>query len=99
MRIAIAGGHGQVARHLSRALTARGDVPVALVRQLQHVGDVVADGAEAVVLDLERANARDVAEAIAGADAVVFAAVSKNNRPVRQCGVYNLRRAHRLFGQ
>ena len=32
------------------------------------------DGAEAVVLDLERANARDVAEAIAGADAVVFAA-------------------------
>ena len=74
MRIAIAGGHGQVARHLSRALSARGDVPVALVRQLGHVDDVVADGAEAVVLDLERANARDVAEAIAGADAVVFAA-------------------------
>ncbi|WP_315095161.1 NAD(P)H-binding protein [uncultured Cellulomonas sp.] len=74
MRIAIAGGHGQVARHLSRALSSRGDVPVALVRQLVHVEDVVADGAEAVVLDLERANARDVAEAIAGADAVVFAA-------------------------
>ncbi|MET0788918.1 MAG: SDR family oxidoreductase [Cellulomonas sp.] len=74
MRIAIAGGHGKVARLLSRALSARGDVPVALVRQLAHVDDVVADGAEAVVLDLERANARDVAEAIAGADAVVFAA-------------------------
>src|SRR6478752_9141992 len=74
MRVAIAGGHGQVARQLSRALTARGDVPVALVRQLGHVDDVVADGAEAVVLDLERANARDVAEAIAGCDAVVFAA-------------------------
>ena len=74
MRVAIAGGHGQVARQLSRALSARGDVPVALVRQLGHVDDVVADGAEAVVLDLERANARDVAEAIAGADAVVFAA-------------------------
>lgn len=74
MRIAIAGGHGQIARLLSRALSARGDVPVALVRRLAHVDDVVADGAEAVVLDLERANARDVAEAIAGADAVVFAA-------------------------
>jgi uncharacterized protein YbjT (DUF2867 family) len=74
MRIAIAGGHGQVARHLSRALTARGDVPLALVRQLAHVDDVTADGAEAVVLDLERANARDVAEAVSGADAVVFAA-------------------------
>ncbi len=74
MRIAIAGGHGQIARLLSRALSARGDVPVALVRQLQHVDDVAADGAEGVVLDLEKANARDVAEAIAGADAVVFAA-------------------------
>ncbi|WP_028049382.1 SDR family oxidoreductase [Cellulomonas sp. URHD0024] len=74
MRIAIAGGHGQVARHLSRALTARGDVALALVRQLGHVDDVSADGAEAVVLDLERANARDVAEAVSGADAVVFAA-------------------------
>jgi nucleoside-diphosphate-sugar epimerase len=74
MRIAIAGGHGQIARLLSRALSSRGDVPVALIRQLAHVDDVVADGAEAVVLDLERANARDVAEAIAGADAVVFAA-------------------------
>ena len=74
MRIAIAGGHGQIARLLSRELTARGDVPVALVRQLAHVHDVTADGAEAVVLDLERANALDVAEAIAGADAVVFAA-------------------------
>ena len=74
MRIAIAGGHGQVARHLSRALTARGDVPLALIRQLGHVQDVTGDGAEAVVLDLERANARDVAEAVSGADAVVFAA-------------------------
>ncbi|MEZ0449932.1 NAD(P)H-binding protein [Cellulomonas sp. ICMP 17802] len=74
MRIAIAGGHGQIARHLSRTLSARGDVPVALIRQLAHVDDVVQDGAEAVVLDLERSNARDVAEAIAGADAVVFAA-------------------------
>jgi uncharacterized protein YbjT (DUF2867 family) len=74
MRIAIAGGHGQVARLLSRALAARGDIPLALVRQLGHVADVTADGAEAVVLDLERANARDVAEAVAGADAVVFAA-------------------------
>jgi len=74
MRIAIAGGHGQVARLLSRALAARGDVPVALVRQLEHVEDVQADGAEPVVLDLERANARDVAEAVSGADAVVFAA-------------------------
>ncbi|GEL93990.1 NAD(P)H-binding protein [Cellulomonas composti] len=74
MRIAIAGGHGRVARRLSRALVEHGDVPVALVRTLEHVDDVVDDGAEAVVLDLERCNVNDVAQAVGGADAVVFAA-------------------------
>lgn len=63
-----------MARHLSRELSARGDVPVALIRSLDQVDDVVADGAEAVVLDLERCNVEDVANAIRGADAVVFAA-------------------------
>ncbi len=74
MRIAIAGGHGRVARHLSRALVAQGDVPVALIRSIEQVDDVTADGAEPVVLDLERAYTPDVTEAIAGAEAVVFAA-------------------------
>lgn len=74
MRVVVAGGHGKVARHLSRALSARGDVPVALIRSLDQVDAVTSDGAEAVVLDLERCNVEDVAGAIAGADAVVFAA-------------------------
>lgn len=74
MRIAVAGGHGKVARHLTRALAARGDVPLALIRSLDQVDDVAQDGAEAVVLDLERCNVQDVTDAITGADAVVFAA-------------------------
>ncbi|MBT0993858.1 SDR family oxidoreductase [Cellulomonas sp. DKR-3] len=74
MRIAVAGGHGKVARHLTRALAARGDVPVALIRSLDQVDDVTRDGAEPTVLDLERCNVQDVADAITGADAVVFAA-------------------------
>ena len=74
MRVVVAGGHGKVARHLSRALSARGDVPLALIRSLDQVEDVTGDGAEAVVLDLERCNVEDVAGAITGADAVVFAA-------------------------
>jgi uncharacterized protein YbjT (DUF2867 family) len=74
MRIVLAGGHGQIARRLSRLLSARGDEPVALVRNPDHTADVSADGAVPVVLDLERASAEELAAHLAGADAVVFAA-------------------------
>ena len=74
MRIVVAGGHGQVARRLARALVARGDIPVGLVRNPDHVADVQSDGSGAVVLDLETATVHDVAGALSGADAVVFAA-------------------------
>ncbi|HEY0217556.1 MAG TPA: SDR family oxidoreductase [Cellulomonas sp.] len=74
MRIVIAGGHGQIARRLSRSLAARGDVPVAVVRNPGHVADVQEDGAEAVVLDLEQTDAPTLAGHLADADAVVFAA-------------------------
>lgn len=73
MRVAIVGGHGQVARHLSRLLVARGHTARAIVRNPDHVADVEADGAEAVVCDLEDADS-DLDAAVAGADAVVFAA-------------------------
>jgi uncharacterized protein YbjT (DUF2867 family) len=74
MRIAIAGGHGQIARRLSRLLAARGDTPLAIVRNPAHVADVEGDGAAAVLLDLEDADATALAAQLAGADAVVFAA-------------------------
>ncbi len=74
MRIVIAGGHGQIARRLSRTLAARGDTPVAVVRNPDHVADVQQDGAEAVVLDLERTDAATLAGHLTDADAVVFAA-------------------------
>ncbi|HSK96835.1 MAG TPA: NAD(P)H-binding protein, partial [Euzebyales bacterium] len=45
-----------------------------LVRNPEHADDLRAVGAEPVVLDLEQSSAGDVAEAIADADAVVFAA-------------------------
>lgn len=74
MRIAIAGGHGQIARRLSRLLAERGDTPLAVVRNPAHVADVEGDGATAVLLDLEDADAATLAAHLAGADAVVFAA-------------------------
>jgi uncharacterized protein YbjT (DUF2867 family) len=74
MRVVVAGGHGQVAQHLERMLAARGDQPVGIVRNPDHVPDLEAIGAEAVVLDLEQASVDEVAEVVRGADAVVFAA-------------------------
>lgn len=74
MRVVIAGGHGQIARQLERLLAARGDEAVGIVRNSDHVGDLEQIGAEAAVLDLEKADVDDVVPVISGADAVVFAA-------------------------
>lgn len=74
MRVAIAGGHGQIALRLARLLSARGDQVVALIRNPDHAADVAQAGAEPAVVDLEQAGEVDVAAAITGADAVVFAA-------------------------
>lgn len=74
MRVTIAGGHGKIAQHLERQLTGAGHQAVGIVRNPDHVADLEANGAEAVVLDLEQADVDQVAEAIAGSDAVVFAA-------------------------
>ena len=74
MRVAIAGGHGQIALRLARLLSARGDEVVALIRNPDHADDVRQAGAEPAVVDLEHASEDDVAQAIAGSDAVVFAA-------------------------
>jgi nucleoside-diphosphate-sugar epimerase len=74
MRVAIAGGHGQIALRLARLLTRRGDEVVALIRNPEHAEDVRQAGAEPAVVDLEHASDGEVAKAIASSDAVVFAA-------------------------
>ena len=74
MRIAIAGAHGKVGLRLARILAAGGDEVIGLIRNPDHASDVAAAGAQPVVCDLERAAIDEVAEAVGGADAVVFAA-------------------------
>jgi uncharacterized protein YbjT (DUF2867 family) len=74
MRVAIAGGHGQIALRLARVLAAGGDGAVGLIRNPEQADDVREAGAEPAVVDLEHAGEDEVAEAIAGSDAVVFAA-------------------------
>ncbi|WKG06050.1 NAD(P)H-binding protein [Mycolicibacterium sp. HK-90] len=74
MRVVIAGGHGKIALILEGLLSARGDEAVGLIRNPAQSADLEAAGATPVVLDLESASVAEVADAVRGADAVVFAA-------------------------
>ena len=74
MRVAIAGGHGQIALRLAKVLSQRGDEVIGLIRNPDHADNVRQAGAEPAVIDLENASEADVAQAIAGSDAVVFSA-------------------------
>jgi nucleoside-diphosphate-sugar epimerase len=80
MRVPIAGGHGQIALRLARILSERGDGVVALIRNPDHADEVTAAGAEPTVVDLEQAIEEDIAAAITGCDAVVFAAGASPGR-------------------
>jgi uncharacterized protein YbjT (DUF2867 family) len=72
MDVVIAGGHGQIALRLQRLLSKSGHRARALIRNPLHTADVVEAGGEPVLCDLEAID--DLAEAVKGADAVVFAA-------------------------
>lgn len=74
MDVVIVGGHGKVARRLARLLVERGDRVRGVIRNPDHADDLRADGSEPVIYDLEKDDADKLAEAIGGADAVVFAA-------------------------
>jgi nucleoside-diphosphate-sugar epimerase len=74
VRVAIAGAHGKIAQRLIALLVARDDTVTGLIRNPDHAADIRARGADPVVCDLERATVEDVAAAVAGSDAVVFAA-------------------------
>ena len=74
MEIAIAGGHGQIALHLGPRLAAEGHSVRGLIRNPEQSGDLEQIGVEPVVFDIEQHDAGELAHAIEGADAVVFAA-------------------------
>jgi uncharacterized protein YbjT (DUF2867 family) len=70
--VAIAGGHGKIALLLGAMLAERGDRVRGLIRNPDQAGDLRDAGVEPVVFDLEGEG--NLAAAIDGADAVVFAA-------------------------
>jgi nucleoside-diphosphate-sugar epimerase len=74
MLVAIAGAHGKIALRLTDLLLSGGDSVIGLIRNPDHATEVSARGASPVICDLEHASVHDVTAAVAGSDAVVFAA-------------------------
>jgi uncharacterized protein YbjT (DUF2867 family) len=72
--VVVAGGHGKIGLRLLRLLAADGHRARGIIRKPEQESDLREAGAEALVLDLESAEPSEVAAAIEGADAAVFAA-------------------------
>jgi len=71
MDVVVAGGHGKIGLRLLRLLAKDGHRARGLIRNPDHAPDIEAAGGQPAPADLER---EDVGEAVAGADAVIFAA-------------------------
>jgi uncharacterized protein YbjT (DUF2867 family) len=74
MRIVIAGGHGQIARHFGRLVTETRHHPVGMIRKPEQIPDLQEDGIEPAMIDLENTDVDEMIEIVRGADVVVFAA-------------------------
>jgi uncharacterized protein YbjT (DUF2867 family) len=97
MLVAIAGGHGQIALRLTRLLSERGDDVRSLIRNPDHADDVRDAGGDPVVCDLEEADDTLVANAVRGADAVVFAAGAGPGSGAQRKGTMDLGGAVKLI--
>jgi uncharacterized protein YbjT (DUF2867 family) len=82
-KVLIIGGHGRVALQLERILVERGDTVDAVIRNPEHAGDVARAGANPVIADVETLDVDDLAEVIAGHDALVWSAGAGGGDPAR----------------
>ncbi len=72
MEVAIAGGHGQIGLLLGKMLVEQDHTAFGLIRNPAQEDDLHAVGVQPAICDLEGDD--DVAEAVSGAEAIVFAA-------------------------
>jgi uncharacterized protein YbjT (DUF2867 family) len=86
-RIAIIGGHGKVALHLSSLLADEGHSVTSFIRNPDHAGDVAETGATPSVLDVENATTAEIAGALKDHDAVVWSAGAGGGNPARTYAV------------
>ena len=71
MNVVIVGGHGKIAMRLLKLLADQGETGRGVIRNPDQAKDLEAIGATPIVLDIEN---KEIGDAVAGADAVIFAA-------------------------
>jgi uncharacterized protein YbjT (DUF2867 family) len=86
-QVTIIGGHGKVALRLARLLSENGQDVTAWVRNPDHMADVESAGATAVVADVERLTAEELADMLRGEDAIVWSAGAGGGNPTRTYAV------------
>lgn len=86
-RIIVFGGHGRIALLLAPLLVEGGDEVTAVIRNPDHVADVEATGATALLADVEAMDTASVASIIRGHDAIVWSAGAGGGDPQRTYAV------------
>jgi uncharacterized protein YbjT (DUF2867 family) len=87
MRIMIFGGHGKIALLLAPKLVGAGHRVTSVVRNPDHVDDVEATGASALVSSVEDADVEALTSQLQGVDAVVWSAGAGGGDPQRTIAV------------
>jgi uncharacterized protein YbjT (DUF2867 family) len=87
MRVTIIGGHGKIALLLAPLLVGAGHEVTSVVRNPDHVADVEATGATALVSSVEDADIHAMADLLSGQDAVVWSAGAGGGDPERTYAV------------
>lgn len=86
-RILIIGGHGKVALLAAPLLVEAGHEVTSFVRNPEHVDEVSATGASAVVADVERLDTDELSDLVRGHDAIVWSAGAGGGSPERTYAV------------
>lgn len=87
MRIAIVGGHGKIGLLLTRILADRGDQVTSIIRNPDHTSEVESAGATAKLADVEKLDSAQIADVLAGQQAVVWSAGAGGGSPERTYAV------------
>jgi nucleoside-diphosphate-sugar epimerase len=86
-KVIIIGGHGKVALLTVPRLVAAGHEVTGVIRRAEQADEVRRAGAEAVVADVQKLSADEIAEVLAGHDVVVWSAGAGGGNPERTYAV------------